>query len=160
MRSSRRSSRPPRIKLIPGEFRTDQRGQVSFVNAFNFKGIKRFYQLKNSSLKIVRAFHGHLKEAKYIYVVTGKILLAAVYLDNPKQPSKNNNVHRIILSADKPTIAYIPPSYANGFKALEKNSTVIIFSTSTLAQSIKDDYRFPADYWGKDVWKIVWPNQY
>ena len=94
-----------------------------------------------------------MKEAKYVYVVTGSILLCTVLLDDGKSPSKDNKVERFILKAGEPQIVYIPPSYANGFRALEPNSKVIFFSTVTLEESQKDDFRFPADYWGKKVWE-------
>lgn len=141
-----------KISIITGKTMSDQRGDVSFVNGFDFKGVKRFYQIKNSSLNVVRAFHGHLKETKYFYVVSGSILLAAVYIDDPKSPNKNTHVHKIILSHQKPSIVRIPPSYANGFKSLEENTTIVVFSTSSLRESLSDDYRYSWDYWGKEVW--------
>ncbi|EKD44060.1 MAG: hypothetical protein ACD_72C00011G0003 [uncultured bacterium] len=61
---------------------------------------------------------------------------------------------RTVLSARKPQILYIPPGFANGFIALEPDTKVIFFSTSTIIEAQKDDYRYPADYWGKDIWKI------
>lgn len=139
-------------KIINGNLRADERGVVKFVNDFNFETVKRFYQVENADLKIIRAFHGHMKESKYVYVVSGSILLCAVYLDNAKNPSKGNKVERFVLKASNPQIIHIPPSYANGFKALESSAKVIFFSTSTLEESMKDDYRFPPDYWGKEVW--------
>ena len=145
-------SKISKIKVFSGGLTADKRGRVSFVNNFHFKGVKRFYQIQNSPSSPVRAFHGHMKEAKYFYVAKGSILLAAVKLDNPKSPNKNAPVYKKILSHKNPTIAAVPAGYANGFKALEKNTTVIIFSTATLTQSLKDDYRFPANYWGKRVW--------
>ena len=148
-------SKISKIKVFSGGLTADKRGQLSFVNNFHFTGVKRFYQIENSGSSPVRAFHGHMKEAKYFYVAKGSILLAAVKLDNPKSPNKNAPVYKKILSHKNPTIAVVPAGYANGFKALEKNTTVIIFSTSTLAQSLKDDYRYPADYWEKEVWKTV-----
>jgi len=145
-------SRNGKIKIFSGGLATDKRGRVSFVNDFNFKNVKRFYQIENSSSKPIRAFHGHMKESKYFFVSTGSILLAAVKLDNPNNPSKKNTVQRKIISAKNPTVAYIPAGYANGFKTLEKNTVVLIFSTSSLSESQGDDYRYPDDYWGKDIW--------
>lgn len=142
-----------KIKKIKGGIFKDKRGQVSFVNGFTFKDIKRFYQVENIDQKYIRAFHGHQTEAKYVYVVSGAILLCAVYLDNLKFPSKKNKVQRFILSDKKPEIVYIPPKYANGFKALRPNTKVIFFSTSKLEESLEDDYRFPPDYWGQKVWE-------
>lgn len=144
-----------KIKIIAGGFSSDSRGRVTFVNDFNFKNITRFYQIENSRLHAVRAFHGHLKEAKYVYVASGSILLAVVPIDNPKSPNKKNKVFRILLNAENPRIVHIPAGYANGFKSLKKDTKVIFFSTSTLSQSIKDDFRYPADYWGKNVWSSL-----
>lgn len=141
------------IKVYQGGTFRDERGSVSFVNDFNFKDVKRFYQIENSGIDLVRAFHGHMKEEKYVYVAFGSILLCIVPLTSIKNPSKNAKVERFILSAEKPQIIYIPFQYANGFKALESNTKVVFFSTVTLEESLKDDYRFPYDYWGADVWK-------
>lgn len=144
-------SKTYRIKVFSGGLATDKRGSVSFVNNFHFKGVKRFYQIENSHSNPVRAFHGHVKEAKYFYVAKGSILLAAVKLDNPKKPNKKARVYKQILSAKNPVVAFVPPGYANGFKSLEKNTSVLIFSTASLSQSQADDYRYPPDYWG-NIW--------
>lgn len=141
------------VKKIKGVTFQDKRGSVSFANDFNFKGVKRFYLVENSSIDIIRAFHGHMKEEKYVYVTSGSILLCTVFLDDKKNPSRDNKIERFILRADKPEIVHIPIAYANGFKSLEPHSKVIFFSTSTLEESLEDDYRFPADYWGKKVWE-------
>ena len=42
--------------------------------------------------------------------------------------------------------------YANGSMSLQSNSELLIFSTLSLKESIKDDYRYDYDYW--DPWKI------
>lgn len=147
-------SKITKIMILSGGLARDKRGQVSFVNDFNFKDVKRFYQIKNSLSEPVRAFHGHMKEAKYFYVSSGSILLAAVKLDNPRNPNKSNPVYHNTISAKNPTVIRIPAGYANGFKSLEKNTVVLIFSTSSLSESQNDDYRYPADYWGKNVWKV------
>lgn len=145
-------SRDSNIKVFPGGLATDKRGKVAFVNDFTFKDVKRFYQIENSALNPVRAFHGHMKESKYFYVANGSILLAAVKLDSPESPNKNAPVYKKILSHENPAIVYIPAGYANGFKSLEENTIVLVFSTKTLAQSLRDDYRYPSNYWGEDVW--------
>lgn len=139
--------------LFVGDKRTDGRGSVSFVNDFDFKGIKRFYHVRNQSSKIIRGFHGHMKEAKYVYVVKGKALLAFVKLTHPIHPSKNESVTRVILSADQPAIQYIPPGYANGVRVFTKETDVIFYSTLPLSAAKDDDFRFSADYWG-DVWQL------
>jgi dTDP-4-dehydrorhamnose 3,5-epimerase len=141
-------------QLIKGGASADERGVVSFVNDFDFKDVKRFYIIENASLDVVRAFHGHLKEEKYIFLPSGRALVAAVKIDDIQNPSKDKEVQRFFLSAEKPAVLYIPGGYANGIKCLEQGTRVIIFSTATLEESKNDDYRFPYDYWGKDVWEI------
>ncbi|OGN16253.1 MAG: sugar epimerase [Candidatus Yanofskybacteria bacterium RIFCSPHIGHO2_02_FULL_50_12] len=141
-------------QIIEGGLAVDDRGQLSFANNFDFKGVKRFYMVENFSTDTIRAFHGHLKEVKYVFVVSGSAIVAAVELDNIKKPSKKNSVHRYVLSARKPTILYVPAGYANGFKALEPDTKIIFFSTSTMEESKGDDFRFPADYWGANVWHV------
>lgn len=141
------------VRILEGGISVDDRGAVSFVNDFHFDGVKRFYKVENFSVGMIRAFHGHLKEGKYVFVSAGSVILAAVKLDNVSAPDKNIKVQRFILSSRKPAVAYIPPGFANGFKALEEGTQVLFFSTSTLADSRGDDYRYPCDYWGREIWE-------
>lgn len=136
--------------LIKGGMSVDARGSVSFVNEFNFSKIKRFYTVENSRRGEVRAWHGHKNEAKYVFVVSGEALVGAVKINNWNSPSRKTKVYRFLLSSSKPTILYIPKGYVNGFKSLTKDAKIIFFSTSTLAQSKNDDFRFDARYW--DIW--------
>jgi len=142
------------IKIINGGFHIDERGKISFFNDLSLEKIKRFYMVENSSINIIRAFQGHLKEAKYIYPITGSVMVIAVYIDDIKSHSKNNKINKYILSSNEQKILYIPPKYANGFRSLESNTKIIVFSTCSLDESIKDDYRFPYNYWGEKIWKI------
>ncbi|MCE9549367.1 dTDP-4-dehydrorhamnose 3,5-epimerase family protein [Candidatus Nomurabacteria bacterium] len=140
-------------EIIEGGIARDERGQLTFANNFGMSDVKRFYMVENSSLDVVRAWHGHAKEAKYVFVVSGSAIVAAVHLDDLKQPNKENEIHKYVISAKEPKIFYIPGGYANGFRSLEPDTKVIFFSTSTLEESKNDDFRFPIDYWGKEVWE-------
>lgn len=141
--------------MIEGGLAVDDRGSLTFANSFDFKDVKRFYVVENFSTETIRAFHGHLKEAKYAFVVSGTAIVAAVKMTNTTKPSKKEKVNRYVLSANKPGILYIPAGYANGFRFLTPNGKIIFFSTSTTEESKGDDYRFGADYWGNDVWTVV-----
>ncbi len=142
------------IFLIKGGVAVDDRGSLNFANDFNFYGVKRFYQVQNFNTSTIRAFHGHLNEAKYVYVSKGSAIVAAVKLDDIKAPSKNQEVNRYILSDKNPQVLFIPPRFANGFKPLEEDTRIVFFSTSSLEESKGDDYRFPADYWGNEIWEV------
>lgn len=74
------------IKLINGGLSVDDRGSVTFVNDFNFSDVKRFYIVENHRVGFIRAWHGHEKEGKYVFVVKGTALIGAVDMrsDSPK----------------------------------------------------------------------------
>lgn len=143
-----------RPTLLEGGVAVDRRGQVSFVNGFGFNGVVRFYMVENSAAEPIRAFHGHMKEAKYVFVPYGSALVAVVKLSDSKTPSTLEVPERFVLSAQKPSVLYIPGGYANGFRALEPNTKVIFFATASVEESKADDYRFPHDYWGTAVWDV------
>lgn len=132
------------IKIINGGLSVDDRGSVTFINDFNFSDVKRFYVVENHRNGFIRAWHGHQKEGKYVFVVKGTALIGAVDI-NSEDPKK------FVLSDRSPKILYIPPGYANGFKTLEEDTRIIFYSTSTLQESLGDDIRFPFDRW--NIWQ-------
>jgi dTDP-4-dehydrorhamnose 3,5-epimerase-like enzyme len=140
------------LKLYAGDLAVDDRGEVGFVNDFDFAGVKRFYTVKNHRAGFVRAWHAHRREGKYVTVVEGAAVIGAVQIDDWQSPSPQAPVSRYVLSAVKPRVVYIPPGYANGFMSLTENARIMFFSTSTLAESQGDDVRFPARYW--DIWTV------
>ena len=145
------------INQTVGNIATDDRGSLRFVNDFNFDGVKRFYQVQNHSRNFIRAWHGHIKEAKYVYVVKGSILFGAVPISStPYSDELGQNTtqepKKYILSSDKPSILYVPPNHANGFMTLTDDAIVQFFSTSTLDESKGDDIRFAYDTW--NIWNV------
>lgn len=131
--------------IISGDLVVDDRGVVRFVNDFDFKKVKRFYQVENHQAGFIRAWHGHKHEDKYVYVAHGSALVGAVNLDTEE-------IESFVLSDKKPRVLWIPPNHANGFMTLEKDTILIFFSSSTLEESTKDDIRFPYDKW--NIWDI------
>ncbi len=144
---------PKEPTLIAGGFAVDDRGQVSFVNGFAFDSVRRFYLVENFSTQVVRAFHGHVNEEKFVFVVCGAAIVAAVQFDDPLNPNRDAKPYRFVLSDRQPQILHVPAGYANGFRPLEPRTRIMFFSTATMGESGKDDYRFPYDHWGKDVWE-------
>jgi dTDP-4-dehydrorhamnose 3,5-epimerase len=140
------------VLLYEGGLGVDDRGEVGYVNDFHFEGVKRFYTVKNHRQGFVRAWHAHKREAKYVTVVCGAALIGAVKVDDWEEPSRDAQIVRHVLSANKPRVLYIPAGYANGFMSLTGDARLIFFSTSTLAESKGDDYRYDARYW--DIWTI------
>lgn len=153
------------VQLISGGLAVDDRGSLRFVNDFDpFEyGVRRFYQVENNEACTVRAWHGHKKEGKFVYVVKGSAIIAAakIVTDKPEGPisefqfnEQAKSLKTFTLSAAKPQILFIPPGFYNGFRTLEKGTILQFFSTSTLEESKGDDIRLPADYFGP-VWDVV-----
>jgi len=139
-------------RLVQGGLAVDDRGEVGFVNDFDFAGVKRFYIVSNHRAGFVRAWHAHRREAKYVLVVQGAAVVGAVPIDNWETPSKDTKVSRFVLSAKKPAVLYIPAGYANGFMSLTKDAKLLFLSTSSLDESRDDDVRYDARYW--DIWRV------
>ena len=138
--------------LLEGGLSVDDRGEVGFVNEFDMNSVRRFYSVCNHRAGLVRAWHAHKKEKKFVTVVNGAAIVAAVCIDNWQKPSKDLHVHRYVLSAKKPTVLFIPNGYANGFLTLTEDAKLMFFSSVTLEESLGDDFRYKADYW--NPWEI------
>ena len=139
-------------RLLEGGVAVDDRGSVSFVNGFDFAGVKRFYAITNHRKGFVRAWHAHRREAKYVTVVSGAAVVAAVAIDDWDHPTQSAQIHRFVLSAERPSVLYIPPGHANGFMSLTADAKLMFFSTSSVEESREDDVRFDARYW--DAWSV------
>lgn len=131
-------------KILNGGKAVDDRGSVSFVNEFDFAGVVRFYQVENHEIGYIRAWHGHRKEGKYVYVASGAALVGTVHLESEK-------VSKFVLSADTPKVLWVPPNHANGFMNLRDNTVIIFFSTATIEETRGDDIRFAYNKW--DIWQ-------
>lgn len=130
-------------KIIDGGIAFDDRGSVSFVNEFNFDDIKRFYCINNIRKNYIRAWHGHEKEGKYFYVTQGLFRIGATNL-------QTEEVKVFYLNSSKPQVLFIPPGYANGFQNMTELNNIMVFSTSSLEDSLGDDIRLSWDKW--DIW--------
>jgi len=132
-------------KVINGGIAVDDRGSLRFVNDFDFAGVKRFYQVQNHRKGFIRAWHGHKKEAKYVYVAKGTALIGAVPIEGEE------TVTKFILSDKSPKVLFIPAGYYNGAMTLEDDTIIQYFSTTTLEESKGDDIRLSYDAW--DIWQ-------
>ena len=132
-------------KIIEGGIAIDDRGSVRFVNNFTFDNVKRFYTIQNHKVGFIRAWHGHQREGKFLFVVKGSALVGTVDISTEA-------VEKFVLSEEKPQILWIPPNHYNGFMTLREDTILFVFSTSTLEESIGDDIRQPYDKW--NIWKV------
>jgi dTDP-4-dehydrorhamnose 3,5-epimerase-like enzyme len=139
--------------LVNGGRFVDDRGYLTFFNELDLKEFRRFYVIENHSKGFVRAWHGHLKEAKAFIPFQGAFLVGAARLTDPIKPAKDVEVFRHVLDSGNPKVFYIPKGYANGLMSLTESAKLLVLSTSSLEESQGDDYRLPHDYW--DIWTIA-----
>lgn len=134
-------------QLITGDTYTDERGTLAFVNAFDMDEVQRMYTITHPHTHIVRAWQGHKKETKYFKCTRGRFLVALVCIDDWESPSPSLIPQTFVLDATKPQVLHIPKGYANGFKALDTDAELLVFSDQTLAAAKDDQFRFSADFW-------------
>jgi dTDP-4-dehydrorhamnose 3,5-epimerase len=139
--------------VISGGRATDDRGALGFINDLSLADFKRFYTVENHEVGFVRAWHGHLKEAKAIVVVRGSAIVCAVRMSETVNPSKEEPVKRVVLTSSSTSAIFIPAGYANGFKTLTPDTLLLVLSSTSLQESLDDDYRFPFDYW--NPWEVI-----
>ena len=134
----------PEPKLYKGTIFVDDRGIVEFNNDLDLSPVKRYYTVSNHVPGFIRAWHGHEREAKYFTMLSGSAIIVAVQMMLYKNEwTLNWDIQsRETLSAQTPTVFYIPPGYANGFKLLTPDSKLLVLSTSTTKESAEDDIRF------------------
>lgn len=135
------------LKLIEGGIHDDERGTIAFVNDFDLSEVVRFYRITHPKTSIVRAWQGHQKESKWFHCYQGSFLIKLMKIDKWETPSKDLIPQVFELKNSQSQVLYIPPGYASGFKALEKNSSLMVFSDMTVENSMEDDFRFEKNYW-------------
>ena len=133
--------------IIKGGSFHDSRGTLRFINDFDMAQIRRAYIIEHPNTDIVRAWLGHRKEQKWFYVLDGSFDVHLVQPDDWTNPSNDLPLISHKLSADNNEILHVPCGYANGFRALQDNSKLFVFSDFTMEQSAGDNYRFRFDLW-------------
>ncbi|MFC2148542.1 hypothetical protein ACFLR9_08250 [Bacteroidota bacterium] len=133
--------------LIHGENFTDKRGTLNFFNAFDMTAVVRFYEITPNDTNTIRAWQGHKDEKKWFYCIAGAFGVNLIKLDNFDNPSNLLKSKNYILKENDPCVLEISGGFATGFKALEKNSKLLVFSNFNLEESKNDDFRYPIDKW-------------
>lgn len=137
------------INYIQGGIAKDHRGQIRFVNEFDMSLVKRFYIIKNSDLELVRGWRAHRIEQRWFYILNGSFKLDLVKIDNWDKPSQDLEVTRIILAAKDHRVLHIPAGYGTAFKALKKESEILVFADHYLDHAVKDNYTYGMNYFIK-----------
>ncbi|MDP2188227.1 MAG: hypothetical protein Q8J69_06055 [Sphingobacteriaceae bacterium] len=128
-------------ELLSAVSHHDQRGVLHAFSDFNLKEIVRMYAIEPVDTKIIRAWQGHYKERKWFFPAAGSFEVQIIPLvdnDKPDVPGRTT----WLLNASQPAVLAIPGGYLNGFKAVEGNARLWVFSDFDLEASKADDIRF------------------
>lgn len=133
--------------IIRGGNFSDERGSMRFVNGFDMMQVRRMYIIEHPDTAVVRAWQAHRKEQKWFFVLEGSFEVQVVQPDVWDSPSRALDVQSWKLAAAENKILHIPGGFANGFRALEKNARLLVFSDFDMEQAAADNFRFDKDYW-------------
>ncbi|RZN84508.1 MAG: sugar epimerase [Winogradskyella sp.] len=134
-------------QIIPGGIYKDNRGQLDFYNSFDMTPIKRVYFTKHYNTDTIRAWQGHIIESRWFICVSGSFIVKLVGIDDWENPSESLIAKEFVLDENKQEILYIPNRFANGFKALKKNSKLMILSDYGYNEIENDQVRFDQNNW-------------
>lgn len=133
--------------VILGNYHQDNRGKVSFVNDFDMTLVKRFYQIRQPYIEVIRAWQGHQKESKWFYCIQGNFTINYVKPENWSFPTGSEQIVSLKLDEAHPCVLYIPAGFVTGIKSDATNAVLMIYSDCTLDESIADDFRFDIKTW-------------
>ena len=131
------------MEIIKGATHTDQRGKLEFINDFDLTKVKRFYKTTHFDTETIRAWQVHQKETKWFHCIKGSFKIKIADL-------LTKEIRSFTLSESEITVLHIPFGHANGFKALESDSTLMIFSDMTLEEAKDDNERFEVGAFGEE----------
>lgn len=137
-------------QLIEGVNFRDERGGLNFFNDFDMSEIVRMYEISPSDTLKIRGWQAHKNEKKWFYCNSGSFIVNLIEVDNFESPSEEFRVNRFVLEAIKPSVLQISGGYATGFKAIELNSKLMVFSDFSLEASKEDDFRYEVDTWSAE----------
>ena len=135
-------------KIINGDCHADHRGRLFYNNNFDATSIKRIYILENSTDAFLRGWQGHKIEQRWFSALTGSFKIQLIKIENWELPRKNSEVIEYVLTADKLNILHIPKGYVTSIQAIDKGSKLLAMADYLLGE-IKDEYRYPIDYFEK-----------
>ena len=140
-------------RLVKGGKVEDARGRIIFINDFDLKAVRRFYQISNSSTHIKRGWQGHKIESRWFQAIRGKVKISLIAFENYKigEPIICNVFE---LTDKEPQVLYVPPGYASCIQASTLDHCLAVFSDFTLG-AIEDEYRFELNFFENIIEEVI-----
>lgn len=103
--------------------------------------IKRMYTTTHKDTHSIRAWMAHQIESRWFVCTTGTFIVKLVKVVDFARKTPAEEVVSFTLNADDPTVLFVPPGYASGFKAEVENSQVLLLADYAFNE-INDSYKF------------------
>lgn len=131
--------------IINGNHFQDHRGTLRYNNDFDASSIKRIYIIENKDLSIERAWQGHRIEQRWFSAIKGSFLIKLIQIDNWENPNPESTILEFEINDQNLEILHIPSGYVSSIKATTDDARLLVMADYLLGE-IKDEYRFPLDY--------------
>lgn len=137
--------------LINGGKAEDVRGKIIFVNDFDLKDIRRFYQISNCNTFFQRGWQGHKIESRWFQALKGRLKISLIAFENYEK-GKPVDCQVFEISELEPQVLYVPPGYVSCIQAQTDEHSLGVFSNYMLG-ALNDEHRFEIDYF--DIQKEI-----
>jgi len=134
-------------EVLRGFRHEDARGLLIFNNNLDLSQFKRLYVIENSLEQPFRGWHGHEFESKIFVTIAGRIRFGAVRVRDWANPDPLEKPVTSELDSSAVDAFFVPGGYANAILSLDPESKALILSSSSLSESLGDDYRIQAAFW-------------
>ncbi|MEG1615476.1 MAG: WxcM-like domain-containing protein [Bacteroidales bacterium] len=134
-------------QIVQGGIFTDERGILTHCNELDMTEVERFYVIKHPDKSVIRAWHAHQDERKWFYATKGSFTIAIVKIDDWDNPSPTLQPEIYTLSEGDSRVLCVPKGYANGIKAMEDDSALLVFSGKRMPEALLDSWRYDKNMW-------------
>lgn len=134
--------------LIQPSRHIDERGILSHFRNTVLDSVRRIYFITSSPEAGFRGWHGHKYESKTFFVIDGIVKVSCVRVVSWDAEPTGEDQESFVLEKSRNELLVVPEGFANGIEACSESATVMVLSNRSLADSQRDDYRFPPEsFW-------------
>jgi len=133
---------------------TDNRGWLTELlrnDSEHYAGFGQLYMVTNYQRNVVRAYHMHLKQDEFFFVVNGTIQFILVD-ERPSSPTYRQ-LNAFVLTSERPQALYVPRGVQHGSMALTDGAQIVAVTNQPYNAEKPDEIRIPSDSYG-DVWAL------
>lgn len=135
-------------QIIKGNKHTDERGTITYNNAFDATKIKRIYTIENLNTDFFRGWQGHQIESRWFAVMKGKFRIGVIQFENLNDLNYEFEIKWYEIEEGDLDYLYLGPKHLSCIQALEIDSKLLVLSDYALGE-VQDELRYPLEYFVK-----------